>query len=379
MIKKIFFKNYKSFKERQELELRPLTILIGKNSSGKSSIAKLPTLIENSLRGTFPDPLLLENNGVELGAEFKDLIYGRTRIGSLEIGMEDENEKLEVVIASGTRTKDLPEIFSWKLTNASGETSKNEDDNFAGFTLQSEEDKGSIKSLKLITEYIGPFRVLPERAYKRPNTSLIDKVGIKGAEAYSLLIQDSLTREKKLLSKISNWYALNFDGWGIKVNDEKDPFFQIELTKNSELNINIKDVGQGIGQSLPLVVRAFMDNSDETLIIIEQPELHLHPGAHGSLAELFADSLKEKNCRYLIETHSQNFILRLRRLVAEGKLDKDDLVIYSIEFNESTNSNNLKRIEVDQLGEVNYWPKNVFNESLDEALAIRRAQKIKGE
>ena len=52
-----------------------------------------------------------------------------------------------------------------------------------------------------------------------------------------------------------------------------------------------------------------------SLTIIEEPELHLHPSAHGDLAERFAESLKDKNKRYLIETHSENFILRKSRRV----------------------------------------------------------------
>ena len=95
MINKIFFKNYKSFKEKQELELKPITILIGKNSSGKSAVAKLPTLIEGSLSGKFEDPLLTTNNDVELGAEFRDLVHGR-EIGSLEFVLESIESKLMV-------------------------------------------------------------------------------------------------------------------------------------------------------------------------------------------------------------------------------------------------------------------------------------------
>jgi predicted ATPase len=376
MINKISFKNYKSFKELQELELKPITVLIGKNSSGKSAVAKLPTLIENSLKGQFSDPLLLINNNVELGAEFKDLIFGRTRIGSLEIILEDEQERLEVIIASGTGSRDLPKIFSWKLKTQAGEFEENENGNFMGFLCKSNDNKKVIKSLELKTEYIGPFRIIPERAYSRPNATLQDNVGIKGEFTYHILIQDSLSIEEVLLKKVSNWYEENFDLWGIKVNEEKDPFYQIELTRdNGALNINLKDVGQGMGQALPLVVSSFMKSSDETLIILEQPELHLHPAAHGSLAKLFVDSCKDNKKRYLIETHSQNFILRLRRLIAEGYLNKEDLIIYSVEFNPINGSSSLKKILVDEFGEVNYWPEDVFNESLDEALAIRKAQK----
>lgn len=61
-----------------------------------------------------------------------------------------------------------------------------------------------------------------------------------------------------------------------------------------------------------------MNEVEPTLIVVEEPETHLHPAAHGDLAERFVDSfIEDSNKRYLIETHSQNFVLRLRRLIAE--------------------------------------------------------------
>lgn len=74
-VKSISFENYKAFSEKQTMRLKPITILIGKNSSGKSSIAKLFTLFENSLLGNIDEPLLLKNNGVELGGEFDNLFF----------------------------------------------------------------------------------------------------------------------------------------------------------------------------------------------------------------------------------------------------------------------------------------------------------------
>ena len=91
MLEKIKFKNYKLFKDWQELELKPITILIGKNSSGKSAVLKLPTLIESSISGSFSEPLRMNNNGIELGGEFKDLIYGR-QYGNLEISLSNKIE-----------------------------------------------------------------------------------------------------------------------------------------------------------------------------------------------------------------------------------------------------------------------------------------------
>lgn len=398
MIKKISFKNYKLFRNRQELELRPMTILIGKNSSGKSAVTKLLTLIENSLNGELDTPLALENEGIELGAEFRDLIFGRHNIGVLEIGLENDEHKFEVQIASGTRISDIPKVIYWKLDDnfnfKYNDKGKNYIDangkyhkfGFRGFRIKTLSKSNTINNISpnlsprgiaLTTNYIGPYRTIPSRILKSSLQSIKNgKLGIKGERTYPFLIRDALYNHQKTLTKISEWYENNFDGWGLKVNIENAPNYELELKKdNPKMEINFCDVGEGMIQALPLILSSYLPPHNKDVInVFEQPELHLHPAAHGDLAERFANSTLHTKKRYLIETHSQNFVLRLRRLVAEKKLNKDDLVIYYIDYDQQQGESNLKRINVDEKGKVDYWPTNIFSETLEETIAIRTAQ-----
>ena len=373
MITKIEFKNYKLFKRRQSLELKPITVLIGKNNSGKSAILKLPTLIENSLSGNFQEPLLLSNNGVELGGEFRDLVYGRDLGRQLEIAVENECEKLEITIGVNTPNENEPAIFFWKLNDAEIDVSK---EKFRGFWPTSKEKQKEAYSCKI--NYISSYREGLERYFDKSIKSY-SVVGIKGENVYSILIEDALTTPQSLIRQVSKFYQDNFEGWSIQVNKDNAPPYRIELVKDS-LKVNLKEVGLGMIHALPLVVQALMPSKEKMLVIIEEPELHLHPAAHGNLAELFAKSLVDKNIRYLIETHSQNFILRLRRLIAQGDLNNEHVVIYYADFDESIAESTLTRINIDAqgkprnaLGDI-YWPKNVFSETLDETSAIRTAQ-----
>ncbi|MGN8072825.1 DUF3696 domain-containing protein [Mucilaginibacter sp. 22184] len=376
MITKIAFKNYKSFKERQELEIKPITVLIGKNSSGKSAIAKLLALVENSLRGDSEYPLKITgyDNGIELGAVFEDLIYGRSRTGKLELEISDSNNnKLEIII--GTE-KEVPKIFSWTFN---GVEKIGFDNVFRGFRLESNEKELQINDLSYNIDYIGPFRMVPPRELSGINANVeVKKLGYEGEGAYSLLLQDGLTTQRYLISRVSKWYQKSFENWGIYLNKDKDPFSQIELyRKDDSIYINLADVGQGMSQALPLVVKAMMPVQMDEIAIIEQPELHLHPAAHGNLAELFVESLAEKNRHYFIETHSQNFVLRLRRLIAEKKyswFNAENLAIYFVDFDDKNNTSCLKPIKIDNNGYVDFWPGNIFNEALDEAIALREAQ-----
>jgi len=396
MIDKIIFQNYKSFKEKQILELKPITILIGKNSSGKSAIAKLPTLIEGSLSRKFEEPLLVDNDGIELGAEFRDLIYGR-EIGSLDFVLKSKDIEFAVEIVSGMKDSELPRIRKWNFNKELKlsyddlkKTYSNEDNNtnhyctFSGFEISTMRNELLIEEkipnlndagISLTTNYIGPFRQIPERNYTIKGTIKNIKIGNRGENAYQILISDYLYNDGKLLSRVNDWYKINFDGWGIDINANSKPDYKVELTReNPKFSVNIKDVGEGMSQALPLVVSAFMNSNEEMLTIIEQPELHLHPAAHGSLAELFATSALNSKNHYLIETHSQNFILRLRRLIAEKKFKTDNMVIYTVNYDELTNTSNLEKVIVTENGEVENWPENIFNESLDEVIQIRKAQ-----
>jgi predicted ATPase len=138
------------------------------------------------------------------------------------------------------------------------------------------------------------------------------------------------------------------------------------------------DVGQGMNQALPLVVRANVADRPDSIIVLEQPELHLHPAAHGDLAELFAKSAKENNQTFIIETHSENIILRLRKLIVENDFGftKDDLIIYWIEDAE-LKGKELREITVDEEGVLSDWTEGVFNEGMKEILEMQKALRRK--
>lgn len=394
MIEKINFKTYKSYKDWQEFEFKPITVLFGKNSSGKSALAKLPTVIEEALKGNSTEPIILNNNGIELGTEFKDLLYGRVGTNVLEFVLKSDdtiNEVLGIEIASGIGSSNSPKIIKWRYNNREFKynhyentyydsfTKKEYKCEFNGFCLDKLYDTSEVikrPEMSIVTSYIGPFREIPKPAYTETEFQKTNSFGVKGENAYFFLIKDYHTPEKKLIDKVSNWFKQSFDEWGINVIKEINrAVYSIELFKEStNLRIDITNVGQGMSQVLPLVVRAMYPAKEPTTIIFEQPELHLHPSAHGDLAELFVNSLTDKNKRYLIETHSQNFILRIRRLIAEEKFNNDDLALYFVDFDEENNKSNLVKIEVDELGRVDNWPDHIFRDSYDEASALRTAQ-----
>lgn len=366
MVNKISFSNYKSFKSLQEIEFKPITILIGKNSSGKSAVSKLLPLLSDSLSGKFLPALKWENHGIKLGLSNKDLVYNRAITSILDLNVFAADEKLEVSI--GIDRKDRPNIFKWLYNGKSVEPANVK---FRGLTLEEQ----PFKDLRINYDYIGPFREIPKPGYSNSFENY-DSIGITGNNAYPILIQ-SFDNSDELLGRVSKWYEENFEGWKIEVVEvvAPEPTFQIVLSNKSINQINIVNVGQGMNQALPLIVRSFMAENKEVRIVMEEPETHLHPAAHGNLAQRFADSYLENNNRkYLIETHSQNFVLRLRRMVAEQKLKKEDLAIYYVDFIEESNESVIRHVPIDDKGGVEWWPDGIFTETLTETRAIKDAQ-----
>lgn len=127
-----------------------------------------------------------------------------------------------------------------------------------------------------------------------------------------------------------------------------------------------------MGQILPIAVRCNMEDEDDTIIVIEQPELHLHPAAHNCVAAMFANTSLSNNHRYIIETHSKNILLGIRSAVVNKSipLKKEDVVIYFVDDSEGSAS--LREITINDNGELSDWPEGVFNEAYEQIKLLHK-------
>jgi len=136
--------------------------------------------------------------------------------------------------------------------------------------------------------------------------------------------------------------------------------------------VGCSNAGFGASQILPLIVQALVSRRG-SITIAEQPEIHLNPKMQCELANLFV-AMAEKKQTVIAETHSEHLLLRLRRLVAEEKINSDEIAIYFIE-GDGINSS-IKPINLQENGQIKSidWPKDFFGESLKEALAMASEQ-----
>ena len=154
----------------------------------------------------------------------------------------------------------------------------------------------------------------------------------------------------------------------------KDIIHNIKVSQNN-IKLDLTDVGFGLSQVLPILVQGFLTKPNSTTII-EQPEIHLHPKMQAELVDLFLDILnlskdnKKYRKRFIIETHSEYFLKRLRRRIAEGTISSADVAIYFIEGrSEESDSAKIKRVKVDSDGSID-WPKDFYITEMDDDLAF---------
>jgi hypothetical protein len=240
----------------------------------------------------------------------------------------------------------------------------------------------AIQQMLAALSHLGPFRAPPARRYRYPG-NIPQSVGTNGTLAPALLGADALRKGGKVVRAVGSWYENKLGGWTLDVAPRGETF-SLVLRKpgEPEVEINLVDTGTGLGQVLPVIVQRqfeIVTGNRGGLEIAEDPDVHLHPGAHGDLADLYIEAAKRAGARFLIETHSENFVLRLRRRVAEhyrrpGEgLDPSLVRIYWID-GDTRGGSSIKPIDILPDGEVSNWPEGVFAEDFEEVCAIREAQ-----
>lgn len=396
MIHEIKFERYRIFAGEQSMRIAPLTVVFGRNNTGKSAVLKLPMIIRSAIDCETDNVFnKVDASGLQLCEDYRDVVYGK---GHHAVGLQFTDEKKEAsvtvkFIAENVAEKTFSRIEELIISDDQRTLEVRTDDNdtlringngdsisFKGLTPMEDKErewaKGVLEKLNLNIDYIGPVRC-KMATYFNADEHPDGNSGKDGKMAYTYLVNDAQNALHPLLDKVSKWYEENFGGWRMNVDKSRYPVFSIELC-NDKLKNNIQDAGFGIQQSLPVVVAACRKYDSPTLVIIEEPETHLNPSAHAAMGELLAkEAVADKNKSMMIETHSQNLMIRLRTLIAKGELKREDVAIYYVDYDQTTCKSNLKEVNIKENGEVENWPEQMFKETLNEALSLRNAQMMK--
>ncbi|MBV9614082.1 MAG: AAA family ATPase, partial [Ktedonobacteraceae bacterium] len=413
-ITRITVGGFKSIVQEKSIEVRPLTILAGANSSGKSSIMQPLLLLKQTLDATYdPGPLLL--NGPNVRFTLVDQLFSKIGIEqstkSFHIGIEISDGNFVTTYFGGNINKRidveqtiygfhkntyrlykdmslqeietiLPTILNVKfpfqskirrsLSNSLSEnTAKFSLDRLRCFlTLTTKSvllQNTFFKEEPAVTQYIRKTIHLPGLRGNPERTYPVTAVGSEFPGTFekyvaSIIGQWQTDRDIQKLGKVNRDLArLSLTG-GVSAERVDDtqvellvyPYFRKDKFDPDDM-VSIADVGIGISQVLPVIVALHTANPDQ-LIYIEQPELHLHPRAQSAMAEVLADAAQQ-GTRMVIETHSSLLLLGIQTLVAEGKLPPELVKLHWFQLLED-GSTQITSADLDETGAFGDWPED---------------------
>jgi predicted ATPase len=383
-ITKLLVSNFKGIAAYLELPIRPITLFIGANSSGKSTaIHAMACLAQTIKLADSSRPLVLDDDfaQVHLG-RFIEVIHTHSYSDPITIGIEiggaPRNYSLgkdEPVIKKGeiitsmyrfTCTKRTQEIrlnkaklmvgtriFEFNQSNkghglykvtSGGKDLEITAMRSSGFTfgmrpggtgafdnyLASLGIQDSVEETLRKTLYLGPFRQSPRRRYPSRGGNPIE-VGAEGESAFTILANESIqSRNRPNSKRISKWLdvlsvAKKIDVSRVGTSD----LFDVSVTLADSTSLPIADLGYGISQIIPVLVQCSFAPPNSTLLF-EQPELHLHPGAAKNLIKVFIETAQEKNCHIVAETHSRELMLQLLEEIRQEHILPADVAVYSV-------------------------------------------------
>ncbi|MDE5758622.1 MAG: DUF3696 domain-containing protein, partial [Allobaculum sp.] len=212
---------------------------------------------------------------------------------------------------------------------------------------------------------IGPIRAESPEYISKSELDMERRRDSKGEYTYYELLK-STVEDSDLVRNVSEWLRKNMDGFDFQMMEITDGLvntFVPQVTKNG-LSLRLQDVGEGITQVLPIITQSFLNEKD-TITVLEQPALHLHPAIHAAVAERLAHSAKDTGQKYVIESHSHNLLLGFQRMVANPDIpfNPEDIVIYFLDSDESGLF--VKEITIDEEGTLSDWPTGVFEEGFE--------------
>lgn len=230
--------------------------------------------------------------------------------------------------------------------------------------------------------YLGPLRAKPEKAYLPTGTPsdmgnageyAVPFLWLNRAEKISFKTRPGQPEVRDRLDRaVTQWFEEFGIAHSLSITKPKRVIYQAELDgpEGTNIKVTIADVGFGVSQLLPVILKGLLAPPGSTLIF-EQPEIHLHPKLQAKLADFFI-CLVELKKRVIVETHSEHLINMLRlRIVEDHTCQLQEQVRISfVQAHTKTNDSNangsfITNLELDQYGQITNWPPDFFPEHGD--------------
>ncbi len=418
--------NFKIWKSTGPMRLAPVTLLLGTNSSGKSSLIQSLLLIRQTVKGDDPNQDLNLGNpdagdSVTLG-RFRDVLCrhgGGSKVG-IEFRWAPGGQDADSTIFSAryrkgpagsaeldylrlgrdgqgfTVQRSRPGVFRLQLGDerkARGQSPEFRPQRSFAFAPAALARLGEVGERivdvgpQLLDElsriiYLGPVRRLAQRDYVW-NGLMPATIGDDGNKAVDALIAsgmatqrarkrgDTQPREAELFEETARWLKRMDLADGLSVNALGGSARHELLIEREGTQVNLKDVGVGVSQVLPVIVAA-LHAARGNIVIVEEPESHLHPLAAALLAELFAEVSKKRGVQFIAETHSEHLFRRMQTLIAQQHVKNADCAMYFVERDRDEAI--LKALVTNEYGAVTNWPDKFFGDAIGEAREQAKAR-----
>ena len=401
---------FKSLAKESRIEIRPLTILAGANSSGKSSILQPLLLMKQTLEASYdPGPLLLNGPNAkftsvnqfisrsqdnldvrQFSLEMQDLAPGVSirnvfrltkdedfRIQEMTIRQDGERLRL----ASSQKSSSLKDALSRFVDEdvqwpEGSRLTVSRDRCFLNVEYEGADFRGKLDVLqvraflvpRLISElanrtlqsmiHVPAFRGNPERVYPRTASGPDFPGTFENYVATIIALWDEDEPLRRDLETMLSDLGLTWKVSAKAVDDTQIELQVGRLARPEPANdlVNVADVGFGVSQVLPVLVALLVAKPGQ-LVHVEQPELHLHPRAQCALARILAQGAR-RGVRLVVETHSSLLLLQLQTLVAEGHLASDLVKLHWFSRRPEDGTTEIHSADLDDNGAFGDWPED---------------------
>ena len=230
--------------------------------------------------------------------------------------------------------------------------------------------------------YLGPLREYPKRQYAwsggrpsdmgRRGERVVEAI-LASREAGVLYSRGKGKKRQTLEERVAQWLKdlELIHSFEVRPITEGGKLFQVWVKRTaSSSEVLITDVGFGVSQILPVITLCYYV-PEGSVILLEQPEIHLHPRVQSGLADVLIDAIKTRKVQIIIESHSEHLLRRLQRRIAEEKLNHKDAALYFCSV--SRDRSKLQALELDMFGTITNWPKGFFGDEFEEISATQKA------
>ncbi|MYE25880.1 MAG: DUF3696 domain-containing protein [Chloroflexi bacterium] len=430
MLRRIGLSNFKCWREL-DIELAPITLLFGANSSGKTAILQSLLMLKQTARGFDPGQHINFGDGdrdyVNLGS-YRDLAYRHDERNSVEMNVKwDSRTGISWQTTDGeTGASYVREIKSSKPINynVSWAYSDQISIHFLGYSvctanrktenLEIEKNTATgayvarvfqppqsndlataiitsppescfvfpdkmliqfpidvqrfaafyMREFEEFTDrlmYLAPLRAAFKRQYfwtgGKPKIVAPD-----GANSIDFLIS-SVRDDRQLLEEVEDLLRslAVVEAFDVKSIDRNERLYEATATI-AGVESSLSDVGFGISQVLP-VITMLMSAPEGSIILLEQPELHLHPNAQAALADLMLEVAETRNLQLIVESHSEHIVRRLQRRIAEASpafATPENIKMYYCQPGEGGAT--IDEVDMDRFGQISNWPEKFLGD-----------------